>query len=382
MIIRQYDFETCCKNLIKVQKSPFAISNLRIFKENIMLKISRFNFMRCLFGICLVTVMVPAAYALDGTLLVVNKSEDTVSLIDFPSATEIVKISVGATPHEVDVSPDGKTAIVANYGSIIPGSTVSVIDIQSAKVIGLIRLKMASRPHGIQWLADGKHAVVTTEGTGELTLMDIEKRVVIKSFKTGQAGSHMVAVGPDQKMAYVANLMSDSITAIDLSGTTEGRNVKTGKGSEGIAITPDGSEVWVSNRAEDTLTILDAETLTIKDKIPTGKFPIRVVISSNNQALVTNAVEDTIEVFDVKSRKRLFRTLSNSDAKIEKKKRQSDGGLIPVGIIAVNGEVFVANTNVGTIAHFRLSDMKLLGVLSAGINSDGLSFSAVTVNSQ
>ena len=132
-------------------------------------------------------------------------SEYNVSLIDFPTAKEIVKIPVGANPHEVDVSPDGKTAIVANYGSNIPGSTVSVIDIKSAKVVGLITLKDASRPHGIQWLADGKHAVVTTEGTGDLTLLDVANRVVVNSFETGQDISHMVVVGPDQNMAYVAS---------------------------------------------------------------------------------------------------------------------------------------------------------------------------------
>ncbi len=323
-------------------------------------------------SLLLVPLMITAAYALDGTLLVVNKSDDNLSLIDFPSALEIARITVGATPHEVDVSPDGKTAIVSNYGSSMPGSTVSVIDIKSAKVVGLITLKITSRPHGIQWLADGKHAVVTTEGVGELTLLDIPKRVVIKSFETDQSGSHMVAVGRDQNMAYVANVASGSVTAIDLSGKKPRQNIKTGRGAEGIAITPDGSEIWVSNRGENTVTILNVETLEIKEKISTGKFPIRVTMGLNNLALVTNAEDGTIDVYDVKSRKRISRTMSHN----------AGAGSVPVGILVTNEDVFVANTNVGVITRFRLSDMKAIGTLKAGRQSDGLAFSSLRVKSQ
>ena len=50
------------------------------------------------------------------TLVVLNKSEHTASLIDPDSGKTLAKLPVGRGPHEVIVSPDGRTAYVSNFG--------------------------------------------------------------------------------------------------------------------------------------------------------------------------------------------------------------------------------------------------------------------------
>jgi len=47
-----------------------------------------------------------------GTLIVLNKAEASASLIDLASGEEILRLETGVGPHEVAVSPDGKTAVV------------------------------------------------------------------------------------------------------------------------------------------------------------------------------------------------------------------------------------------------------------------------------
>ena len=71
------------------------------------------------FLICVLAVAaLPVIAAADsGTLLVLNKSDNTVSLINVATKTSVATIPTGAGPHEVAVSPNGKLAVIANYGT-------------------------------------------------------------------------------------------------------------------------------------------------------------------------------------------------------------------------------------------------------------------------
>ena len=63
--------------------------------------------------LALYALTLPASAA---TLVVLNKSEHTASLIDPDSGKTLAKLPVGRGPHEVIVSPDGRTAYVSNFG--------------------------------------------------------------------------------------------------------------------------------------------------------------------------------------------------------------------------------------------------------------------------
>lgn len=50
-------------------------------------------------------------------LIILNKNEAQLVLVDGRSLDILAKIQTGDYPHEVAVSKDGKTAYVANYGA-------------------------------------------------------------------------------------------------------------------------------------------------------------------------------------------------------------------------------------------------------------------------
>ena len=54
--------------------------------------------------------------AWSATLVVANKAEATVSLIDLDDGRVAATLATGDGPHEVDVSADGRFALVTNYG--------------------------------------------------------------------------------------------------------------------------------------------------------------------------------------------------------------------------------------------------------------------------
>ena len=82
-------------------------------------------------------------------LLVVNKSGNTLSVVDPETGVEVRTISTGFAPHEVAASADGRFAYVTDYGTgPEPGSTVTVVDLEAMEVARTISLDPHTRPHG------------------------------------------------------------------------------------------------------------------------------------------------------------------------------------------------------------------------------------------
>ena len=95
--------------------------------------------------------LVPVADA--ATLVVANKAEATVSLIDLENGGVVATLPTGEGPHEVAVSPDGRFALVTNYGTREQdGNSLTLIDIAAAEVVSTIELGEYRKPHGIEWL--------------------------------------------------------------------------------------------------------------------------------------------------------------------------------------------------------------------------------------
>lgn len=219
-----------------------------------------------------------------GTLLVLNKSDNTVSLIDLSSKKVLATIPTGVGPHEVAVSPDGKIAVIANYGTgQQPGSTLTVIDVPAKKPLKTIDLGEYRRPHGVTYLKDSQVAV-TAEGSKALLIVDVNTGKVLSAVPTDQNVSHMVVVAPKHQRAFVANIGSGSVTVIDLSEKKKLADIQTGAGAEGIDISADEKEVWVTNRAANTVSVIDVSSLKVTTTLDSKDFPIRVKFAPGGES--------------------------------------------------------------------------------------------------
>jgi YVTN family beta-propeller protein len=176
------------------------------------------------------------ARSASGTLIVLNKSDGTASAFDASSHAARFTSKTGVGPHEVAVSPDGKLAVVADYGEQQAGSSLTVLDVASGALVRTIELGEPSRPHGIVF-EDARRVIVTSEVRHALLRVDVGDGRVLDVLPTEQEVSHMVVLTPDGKRAFVANIGSGSVTAIDLASGKVVKQIATGQGSEGIAIT-------------------------------------------------------------------------------------------------------------------------------------------------
>lgn len=327
-----------------------------------------------------------AAAAPSGTLLVLNKSDDTVSFIDLASNEVKATLPTGDGPHEVAVSNDGKTAVITNYGdNTNPGKTLTVVDVPGKKVLRTIDLGTYRRPHGIAWL-QGDEAAVTVEGSKALLIVAVNEGKVKHAIPTDQAGTHMVAVSSKHRRGFTANIGSGSMTVVDLAAHQRVTDVVTGKGAEGIAVAPDGSEVWVTNRESNTVSVIDPATLKITATLEPGKMPIRVKFTPDGtRALVSNAVSGDVAIFDTVTKKKIGSIpMQKEGEKLDDTKRmaaQFGSGPVPVGILMPDTLqlAFVANTNFDTITVIDLERLQIVDRLKAGREPDGLGYTPLTI---
>lgn len=342
------------------------------------------RFHSIVFGLVLALLVLPQlamADAFAGNLLVANRSDDSLSIISLADGREIARVATGRAPHEVEIDPTGRIAVVSNYGTNArPGSTLTRVDLQTLDV-STLDLGHDARPHGLAWLPDGRHLVVTTEGDQSVVLVDLEAMNVVASIPTQGEQPHMVVVDPTGHWAWTANVGSGTISKVDLIARVVVATAPAGDGAEGIALAS-GGRLWTAANADGTVRVLDAETLETLAVIDVGGMTIRVELAEAHQlALITSAVSGRITAIDMESME-IHRQISTRWHWKTRGGRFLGGllGLLPVPVgaqlNAAGDRFFVANSFGGVVVEISLPGLEMLRDIEAGREPDGMAVSS------
>ncbi len=313
------------------------------------------------------------------SLLVVRKSGDAIDFIDPGSGQRLATVAVGYAPHEVAVSPDGRQAVVSNYGSRErPGSSLSLIDLEHPAELRRIDLSPHQRPHGVAWFAADRVAV-TAEASKSLLIVEPSTGRMIAAIDTGQDISHMVAVAADGRHAYVANIGSGTTTAIDIAAGSKLRDLATGEGSEGLALSPDGRELWVGARAVGEIAVVDTESGHVLERLSLPGIPIRLAMTPDGErVLVSCAGSSELVMFERKTRRELARRKVDVPLAAAAAERPfaklAPGSALPVGLaLARDGRsVYVAATMADRILRYDIERLDPLAIIEVEGEPDGM----------
>jgi YVTN family beta-propeller protein len=301
-----------------------------------------------------------------GTLLVGNKGEDTVSFIDLATGKELGRAATGRMPHEIAISPDGRRAAVVSYG----GRSIDIFDVATRQRQQTIDLGANEGPHGIVWLRDGR-ILATTERSQSLAIVDPRgAEPKVSAISTGQQGTHMVAVSPDARRAYTANIGSGTVSVLDLAAGRKLRDVSVGGRPEGIALTPDGKTLWVGDLQGARVVALDTVRFEKIAEVATGAVPIRVAVSPNGKWVVTsNFGAGTLTIIDA-ARRKAVRTVSVSGAQ--------EAAQVTILFSRDGRRLYAAETGRNQVAEVDLASGRVLRRLAAGRQGDGLAIAPTT----
>jgi DNA-binding beta-propeller fold protein YncE len=210
-----------------------------------------------------------------GFLLVANKGEHTLGIVDPVQGQMIAKVEEGGiTGHEVAASPDGKLAFVPLYGNSgvgMPGTdgrTVAVIDIVTRKLVNTIDLGKPLRPHCAVIGPQNGLLYVTTELAQSVTIIDPENMHSLGSIPTGQPESHMLAITHDGKHGYTSNVHVGTISVLDLEARRNIGLIHVSRYAQRIALSVDDRWVFTADQTQPQLAVIDTSTNEVTKWIP------------------------------------------------------------------------------------------------------------------
>lgn len=331
--------------------------------------------------------LLPCTAAFADTLLIANRGGDNAMI--FRGVLEAEKagpkpaatFDTGSGPHEAAASPDGSLGIVCVYGTQIPNNKLLLVDLASGAVRKTIDLGEYKRPHGAAWFKDNRHVLVTAEMAQKIIKVDTQSGTVVRAWSTGQKGSHMLALAPDEQRAYTANVGDHSVSVIDLNGdgAEPATIIKTAPGCEGIAITPDGKQVWTADRSAGNVSVIDTQKLEVVASLAAPGVPIRVAITPDNRyAFVPRPNAGKVSVFSVGDRTLVKEIDTRPPAGADAKPLPSEGPMAnqdaPMGITcSPSGKVvYICNLLSGTIAHVDTATLEVVAHTRAGEGPDGI----------
>ncbi len=302
---------------------------------------------------------VPGGPGVTGTLLIGNKGENTVSFVDLRTGAELGRAETGRMPHEIAISPDGRQAAVVAYGA----RSIDIFDVATRAKLRTIDLSPNEGPHGIAWLPDGR-ILATTERSQSLTIVDTRGGDRVTAIPTGQQGTHMVAVTPDHRRAFTANIPAGTVSVLDLAAGTKIRDIAVGGRPEGIALTPDGRTLWVGDLEGARVQAYDTTSYERVAEVRTGQVPIRVLASPDGRWIVTsNLGNGSLTLIDARTRA-VAREIAVSG--------EQPAGQVTILFSRDGRRLYAAETGRNTVAEVDLASGRVTRRLPAGTQGDGL----------
>jgi YVTN family beta-propeller protein len=210
-----------------------------------------------------------------GWLLVANKGEQTLGIIDPEACRQIATVpEEGVTGHELAASPDGKRAFVPIYGNSgvghpgTDGQLLRVIDLASRKIVGTVDFGKGVRPHCAVVGPKNGLLYITTELDNSVTVIDPQTLKIVGTVPTGQSESHMLAITRDGRKGYTSNVGPGTVSALDLEAKKVLAVIPVSATAQRISLSTDDRWVFTSDQTKPQLAVIDAAANKVKGWVP------------------------------------------------------------------------------------------------------------------
>jgi len=318
-------------------------------------------------AVCL-TVGAAAAQTPSPALLVLEKDDRMLAIVDPASLKIVGRVDAGEDPHEIVASDDGKFAYISNYGAFgaNPGHTLSVVDLTSQNRLPSVELGALRAPHGLDWV-DGK-VYFTAEGSKAIGRYDPVTQKIDWVLGIGQNRTHMLVVAKDLNRLFTSNVNSDDIAILerdkngDVSGWTE-TYIPVGKGPEGFDVSPDGKELWAANSEDGTASVIDVASRKVLQTIAVHtKHSNRLKFTPDGKmVLISDLGTGDLVVLDAAARREI--------------KRLSLGhGAAGILMVPDSSRAYVAVSRDNYVAVVDLKTLTVAGRIATGRGPDGIAW--------
>jgi DNA-binding beta-propeller fold protein YncE len=228
-------------------------------------------------------------------------------------------IPTTAGPHGIEVSPDGKSLYVANYGARTVSQYSRNTETGALAPLSPATVASGTNPNGIAISSDGKSVYTANRGSRSVSQYSRNTQTGLLTPlapATVEAGEnpHDVAISPDGKSVYVPDAAEAAKTKMlsQFSRNPETgaltalspATVATGGEARGVTVSSDNASVYVANGTEGVVSQYSRNTTTgllaplSPPSAPAGTHSYLVTVSPDGKsAYVANEKSDNISQY-------------------------------------------------------------------------------------
>ena len=319
----------------------------------------------------LLSVAVPVTFAQNGRLLVAQKGDKSLAIVDPAAGSVLASVAEGGTTgHEVAGSPDGKLAVVPIYGNSgvgapgTDGQNIVVIDIASQKIVGNIQFDHGVRPHCPVFGPKDGMLYVTTELDRSITIIDPKTWKIVGSIPTGQQQSHMFTISHDGLRGYTANVGPGTVSVLDMKAHTTLTIIPISHNTQRITISNDDRWVFTADQTKPQMAVIDTATNTVKTWVPLSGLGYGAAVTKDGKwLLMPIPAKNVVDVVDMATMKVAHKV---------------DVGADPQEVLAGPGGrvAYVSCVGANRVDEVDLATWKVARSIATGKGTDGLGWAA------
>jgi DNA-binding beta-propeller fold protein YncE len=251
-----------------------------------------------------------------GKVVVRAPGKDTISIVDIGNresprivASLSLMNSVFGPPTNLQITPDGRLALVANSFDVVqdggawknvPDNKLYVIDLTTSPPAHIASVEVGKQPSGLAINRAGDLALVTNRADNSISVLSIQGKEV-KLIDTVPMGEMVaaVAITPDGKRAFAVKFPGHKVAMLEIEGqkvTYTKYDMPVGLWPYNIDITPNGKLALTADNGNagssdghvDTVSVIDLEASPprVIDRVVVGDAPEGFAISPTGEIAV------------------------------------------------------------------------------------------------
>jgi DNA-binding beta-propeller fold protein YncE len=221
--------------------------------------------------------------ALNGTIWAANRGEGTIRGFDARTGSVVMTVAMRAGSQPGDLAyAKGKLYVAEELG--VPPA-VAIVDEATGQVLD--RILTGPRPHHVHASVGGNLVAYGVFGTNKVGVIDTGTDTLLGEWPASTnpaARSHAGVFAPNGRTLYVANDVTDELSAVDPRTGEVLWTMNVPRAHE-LIITSNGKTAYVSSRAASLLRIVDLERREIVASIALGPLPDTLRLSADEKLL-------------------------------------------------------------------------------------------------
>jgi YVTN family beta-propeller protein len=215
------------------------------------------------------------------TVWVAVRGQRYVSVLSTRTGREVQRIATGDGPSKVVFSPDGRLA----YVNHLRAGEVEVILVRDRRIIKTIH-GTAPQSSDEAISPDGRELWLGHPFTGQVTVIDARRMRVITILNTGPRTNHVQFITKHNRRAYAYVTVGGLNETLVFRRNGRHPTLVTrihdhGFGPHGVWPSPDNTRIYIGLQNSDAVDVVDTATDTVINTLRVGQAPMALVYVAN-----------------------------------------------------------------------------------------------------